>query len=103
MAKDFRFRRLTRKASANRLVSAAERGVRGLFAISIEMERLAIPVKLRACCGKVADFADNNMLQVNNLARILFAWVKPPKRNARGRVAKGLGLWHVSPHSGALL
>jgi hypothetical protein len=31
------------------------------------------------------DFADNNMLQINNLARILFTWVKSPKWNARHR------------------
>jgi hypothetical protein len=37
----------------------------------------------RACCGKVADFADNSMFQANNLARILSAWVIPPKRKAR--------------------
>jgi hypothetical protein len=33
LANDFRFKRLIRKASASRLVSAADRGVRGLFAM----------------------------------------------------------------------
>ena len=65
LASDFRFRRLTRNASASRLVSAAERGVRGLFAMPKH--------------GKVGAFC-----QVM-------------------RVAKAQGLWHVSPHSGALL
>ena len=45
--------------------------------------QLSRAIAFRACCGKVADFADDNMLQVNDLARILFVWVVPPKRKAR--------------------
>jgi hypothetical protein len=45
LAKAFRFSRLIRKASASRLVSAADRGVRGLFAIPTEMEKPRLSVK----------------------------------------------------------
>jgi hypothetical protein len=31
------------------------------------------------------DFADNNMLQIDNLARILSTWVQSPNWNARHR------------------
>jgi hypothetical protein len=31
------------------------------------------------------DFAGNNMLQIDNLARILSTWVESPKWNARHR------------------
>ena len=33
--------------------------------------------------AKLHDFADKNMLQLINLARILFAQVTPPERKAR--------------------
>jgi hypothetical protein len=39
--------------------------------------------------AKLNDFAENNMLQVNNLARIPFTWVISPKWNAR---QVGLGI-----------
>jgi hypothetical protein len=31
------------------------------------------------------DFAGNNMLQIDNLARILYTWVQSPNWNARHR------------------
>jgi len=34
---------------------------------------------LEHVAAKLYDFADNNMLQVNALARILFTWVIPLK------------------------
>jgi hypothetical protein len=45
LVRAFRFNRLIRKASASRLVSAADRGVRGFFAIPADMERRGHSVK----------------------------------------------------------
>ncbi len=44
--------------------------------------RLSQPI-LRHVAAKLHDFAENNMLQVINLARILFAWIESPRRKAR--------------------
>jgi hypothetical protein len=42
---------------------------------------LALP--LEHVAAKLHDFAENNMLQGINLARVLFAEVRSPRRNAR--------------------
>jgi hypothetical protein len=38
---------------------------------------------LEHVAAKWSDFAENNMLQANDLARILFTWAISPKWNAR--------------------
>jgi hypothetical protein len=42
-----------------------------------------LPTDPEHVAAKLNDFADNNMLQIINLARILFTWVMPPKWKAR--------------------